>query len=97
MKFRIIPIPPKYEKTQAVQVTVLNEDQLLEQGRRTWAQSNEELKGNVVNKNSQGLYNPQYTPLLKGICLKVYFLTAWFPQYHGGIFATLNLLYQISR
>ena len=71
MKFRIIPIPPKYEKTQAVQVTVLNEDQLLEQGRRTWAQSNEELKGNVVKKIHKGLYNPQFIPLLKGICLKV--------------------------
>jgi len=44
VKFRIIPIPPKYEKTQAVQVTVQNEEQLMAQGRPTWAESNEALK-----------------------------------------------------
>jgi len=47
VKFRVIPIPPKYEKTQAVQVTVQNEDQLLANGRQTWAQSNEELKSSA--------------------------------------------------
>ena len=49
VKYRVIPIPPKYEKTQAVQVTVQNEDQLLAKGRQTWAQSNEELKESVEN------------------------------------------------
>lgn len=37
VKFRIIPIPPKYSKTQAVQVTIPNEAKLIESGRQTWA------------------------------------------------------------
>ena len=36
VKYRLIAIPPKYSKFQAVQVTVVDEKKLLEGGRAKW-------------------------------------------------------------
>lgn len=41
VKYRVIPIPPKYEKYQAVQVTIMNEEKLLTEGRTTWSSEND--------------------------------------------------------
>lgn len=41
VRYRVIPIPPKYEKYQAVQVTIMDEEKLLTAGRATWSSENE--------------------------------------------------------
>merc|ERR1711935_347488 len=43
VKYRVIEIPPTYIKTQAVQVTLMNETLLLSQGRQKWTDEREKL------------------------------------------------------
>jgi len=52
VKYRVIEIPPNFQKTQAVQVTLVNENRLIGQGRPTWADE----------KDSQASQNSPKTP-----------------------------------